>query len=80
MELKDYTTEELRAEIKRRRELAKKDKKKELRCRNCKHIMNHPQVRGLYLCGARTWGKAHPKHYCVKLYTKACNKFENEFE
>lgn len=76
MELKDYTTEELRAEIKRRYELEKEAKKKEPRCRNCKHLMNHPHVRGMYLCGARTWGKTYTRHYCVKLCTKACDKFE----
>jgi len=54
MELKDYPIEELRAEIKRRYELAQEAKKQEPRCRNCEHLINHPQVRGMYLCGART--------------------------
>ena len=38
--------------------------------------MNHPKVRGMYLCVARTWGKTYTRHYCVKLCTKACDKFE----
>ena len=80
MELKDYTIEELRAEIKRRNELTKEAKKQESRCRNCKHIMNHPKVSGVYLCAARTWGKTYARHYCVKLCTKACDKFENKNE
>ena len=80
MELKDYTIEELRAEIKRRNELAKEAKKQEPRCRNCKHLINHPHVSKMYLCGARTWGKTYTRHYCVKLCTKACDKFENKFE
>ena len=33
MELKDYTTEELRAELKRRNDLAKAEKAKVKRCR-----------------------------------------------
>ena len=41
MELKDYTTEELKAELKRRTEIAKAQRAEEmktaLRCRNCKH-------------------------------------------
>lgn len=41
MELKDYTTDELKAELKMRTELAKAQKAEEMksaaRCRNCKH-------------------------------------------
>ena len=80
MELKDYTIEELRAEIKRRNELAKEAKKQEPRCRNCKHLTNNPNWIGLYLCGGRTWGKTYPRHYRVEPYTKACDKFKNKFE
>lgn len=80
MELKRYTIEELRAEIKRRNELAKEAKKQEPRCRNCKHLTNNPKWTGMYLCGVRTWGKTYTRHYCVKLCTKACDKFESKFE
>ena len=38
MELKDYTTEELRAELKRRNDFAKAEKAKVKRCRMCKHF------------------------------------------
>ena len=37
MTLQDYTTEELRAELKRRSDLAKAEKAKVKRCRMCKH-------------------------------------------
>ena len=37
MELKDYTTEELRAEIKRRYSLVQAEKAKIKRCRQCSH-------------------------------------------
>lgn len=37
MELKDYTTEELRAEIKRRYSLIQAEKAKIKRCRQCSH-------------------------------------------
>lgn len=37
MELKDYTTEELRAELKRRADEEKAKKESVLRCRMCKH-------------------------------------------
>lgn len=43
MELKDYSIEKLKAELKRRFELAKVQKAEEMktakRCRNCKHCM-----------------------------------------
>ena len=38
MTLQDYTTEELRAELKRRSDLAKAKKAKVKRCRMCKHF------------------------------------------
>ena len=37
MELKDYSTEELKAELKIRSDLAKAEKAKVKRCRMCKH-------------------------------------------
>ena len=37
MDLKDYSTEELKAELKRRNDLAKTEKSKVKRCRMCKH-------------------------------------------
>ena len=37
MTLQDYTTEELRVELKRRSDLAKAEKVKVKRCRMCKH-------------------------------------------
>ena len=40
MELKDYSTEELKAELKRRSDLAKAEKAKVKRCRMCKHWGN----------------------------------------
>ena len=37
MELKDYSTEELKAELKRRSDLTKAEKAKVKRCKMCKH-------------------------------------------
>ena len=37
MDLKDYSTEEIKAELKRRNDLAKAEKAKVKRCRMCKH-------------------------------------------
>ena len=37
MELKDYSTEEIKAELKRRSDLAKAEKSRSKRCRMCKH-------------------------------------------
>jgi hypothetical protein len=82
MELKDYTTEQLKAELKRRVELAKAQKAEEmetaLRCRNCKHCAPHPQGWDFYHCAVRTWGKKIVRNYCVKPSQKACDKFERK--
>lgn len=47
MELKDYTTEELKAELKRRAEVRKAEKAKDMktakRCRNCKYCVENPR-------------------------------------
>lgn len=80
MELKDYSIEELRAEIKRRNTLKKELQKSEPRCRNCVHLTVHPKFPTMYPCGARTWGKTYPRNYSVKRSTKACELFENKNE
>lgn len=89
MELKDYTTEELKAEIKRRNELVRAQKAEEmktaLRCRNCKYCVPNPNVpswcRGNYcICNVRTWGKKNQHHYAVSQSQKACEKFERKEE
>lgn len=84
MELKDYTTEELKAELKRRVEERKAQKAEEmktaLRCRNCKHCTPHPQGWDFHLCAVRTWGKKIVRSYCVKPSQKACDKFERKEE
>ena len=84
MELKDYTTEELRAELKRRAEISRAKKAEEMktarRCRNCKHCVPNRTWVKTYLCMARTWGKKYPTHYTVSLSTKACDKFERKEE
>ena len=80
MELKDYTTEQLKAELKLRVEITKLQKAEEMRtakrCRNCKHCIPHPQVRNFYHCSVRTWGKKIVRNYCVKPSQKACELFE----
>ena len=82
MELKDYTTEQLKAELKRRVEIKKAQKAEEmktaLRCRNCKHCVPNSTWRMQYLCMARTWGKKYSRHYTVSLSKKACEKFERK--
>lgn len=83
MELKDYTTEELKAEIKRRTELAKAQKAEEMktakRCRNCKHCQKSVVPWSIsYKCMARTWGTKYPRNYTVYLSKKACEKFEHK--
>lgn len=82
--IKNATTEELKAELKRRVELAKVQKAEKmenaLRCRNCKHCVSSHSWGNFYQCAVRTWGKKVPRHYCVKLFSKACDKFERKIE
>lgn len=82
MELKDYTTEELKAELKRRLEIAKIQKVEEmktaLRCRNCKHCIPHSQGYDFYYCAIRAWGKKISHNYYVKPSQKACELFERK--
>ena len=79
MDLTDYTTEQLKAELKRRVELTKAQKAEEMktakRCRNCKHCIPDPNVPswcyGNYcFCNVRTWGKKKQRHYATKPSTK----------
>lgn len=85
MELKDYTTEQLKSELKRRVELAKAQKAEEmktaLRCRNCKYCQAHKVSNWTmgYNCMARTWGKKQ-RHYATMLSKKACELFERKEE
>ena len=82
MELKDYSTEELKAELKRRVELRKAQKAEEMktakRCRNCKHCELNSNWGRTYICMARTWGKVNPRHYTVPLSQPACELFERK--
>ena len=69
MELKDYTTEELKAELKRRAEVKRALKAEETknakRCRNCEYCQDIPisPWSTAYKCMARTWGKKYSRHY-----------------
>lgn len=84
MELKDYSTEQLKTELKRRCEERKALKAEEMktakRCRNCKHSQAHKISNWTmgYNCMARTWGKKYPRHYTVSPSTKACELFERK--
>lgn len=84
MELKDYTTEEIKAELKRRsiieKEKREEEKKNTLRCRNCKHCIPNPHFTEMYNCSIRTWGKTIVRNYVVRPCAKACDKFEQKGE
>lgn len=77
MNLADYTTEELKAELKRRADFKKLEKKNEKRCRNCVHMIKHPNFDKMWLCSARTWGK-YDRPYCIKPHFKACDKYKQK--
>lgn len=76
MKLEDYTTEELKNELKRRSAVEKEKKKNESRCRNCIHFVKDERHNGMYHCAVRTWGRKIVRNYCIKPYFKACEKFE----
>ena len=71
MELKDYSTEELKAELKRRSELAKAEKAKVKRCRMCKH-WGKITYSGEYLSSEKyEWLKrVNCSKYCIFFKTK----------
>ena len=76
MKLQDYTTEELRAELKRRTDLVKAEKAKVKRCRMCKH-WGEINYWGKYLSGEqlewlRRMGGAKP---CIFFKTKNCKNY-----
>ena len=86
MELKDYSTEELKAELKRRSDLAKAKKAKVKRCRMCKHWggITHwgtPNDRGIYGLNRSCKYQKHEsgKYYkAISAYQAACEHFEEK--
>ena len=88
MELKDYTTEELKAELKRRVEELKADKAKVKRCRMCKHwgeitYMGIPTTENTILsalsrcCKFFLW-KTGRYYKCHRSSQLACEHFEDK--
>lgn len=70
MRLAEYSTEVLRAELKRRNAEEKALRQKEFdnahRCRNCKYFEKEPNtIFNSHICAARTWGKHIKRHYVV---------------
>lgn len=69
--LSQYSTETLRAELKRRNAEEKAIRQKEFdnahRCRNCKYFEKDPNtfLSNSHICMARTWGKTIKRHYVV---------------
>lgn len=80
MKLEDYTTEQLKSELKRRAEVARKEKMSVSRCRNCKHLLiREKNWYTFYECSIRTYSmKGHEYNYSVKLSQKACDKYERK--
>lgn len=85
MELKDYTTEQLRAELKRRSDEIKAEKAKVKRCRMCKHwgeitYSGMPplkgQLMGLNRCCKFFKNKTGKYFKCHRPSQIACEHFE----
>lgn len=76
MELKDYTTEELKAELKRRAEEKRKEDAEKPKCKNCKHCMSDPRFHMFFRCSVNTYKqKGHVQGYCIRP-SDHCDKFE----
>lgn len=69
MELKDYTTEELKAELKRRSEEKKAERNKVKRCRMCKHWGE------VTYFGTPTNGSEFGINRCCKFFTNKTGKY-----
>ena len=80
MELQDYTTEQLKAELKRRAEAARQERLSVDRCRNCMHLITEDENwYTSYKCGARTFFMKGRKHnYIVTPSKKACEKYKRK--
>ena len=90
MELKDYTTEELRAELKKRNAEEKAKRESILRCRMCKHwgeinYWGDPLIRTIVPHGYRAtlccefFKTKSGKYYrCHKASQLACENFERK--
>lgn len=74
--LENYTIEELKAEIKRRNDLAKKEAESVMRCKHCSHFLDKGY--GVYRCGIKTWGKKIRYNYTVSKSQRACELFEQK--
>lgn len=71
MDLKDYSTEELKAELKRRSDLAKTEKAKVKRCRMCKHLGKITYWGKVLSSEKYEWLKRfNCSKYCIFLKTK----------
>lgn len=88
MELQDYSTEELKAELKRRKDIIKAERAKIMRCKHCKHYgeVNYfgntmdDSVDIITRLSARSCRFHKTKsglHYkCHQPYQRACEHFE----
>lgn len=83
--LSRYSTETLRAELKRRNAKEKEIREKEFnnahRCRNCIHFVKNPNsfLVDAYLCEVRTWGKKIVRHNVVTgSQGLTCDKFKHK--
>lgn len=88
MELKDYSTEEIRAELKRRGEELKAEKAKVKRCRMCKHwgeithigtpVTENTIISGLSRC-CKFFPSKTVRYYKYHLSSQlACEHFEDK--
>ena len=88
MELQDYTTEELKSELKRRADLANADKDKKKRCRMCTHYGEVNYYGELTAsnyersiskcCQFFSWGKNNKYRKCHAPSQLACEHFEEK--
>ena len=82
--LSEFSTEELKNEIKRRNQLKKAEREFVPRCRNCEYAEVNPRL-GLpfYLCSARTYKYKKlgiERNYVIKPYQKACDLYKRKTE
>ena len=85
MELKDYTEEQLRAELKRRYEERQKERESIKRCHHCEYMQRFKDY-DLYNCRVRTFTRKNRfdrnnpivVHYSVNKSDKACDKFKQK--
>lgn len=83
--LREFSTEELKDEIKRRAQVKRQERESVPRCRNCEYAIQREIIPGVFYdcCSARTYKYKKlsiERNYVIKPYQKACDLYKRKTE